>query len=119
MLRTAFDQLGDAVHGRHGVTHKCPSTIQSCILNPAATTGAAKAEFSKAGIPDEVTTKVLRQYHYYQRWDIDTKLRPALELWVKQLGSQRLSERLLKHPRLLVRTPAECSVVYLGWCPLE
>ncbi|KAL3162646.1 hypothetical protein ABBQ38_008691 [Trebouxia sp. C0009 RCD-2024] len=86
---------------------------QSCISHPAATTGAAKVEFSKAGIPDEVTTKVLNQYHHYLRWDIDTKLRPALQLWVKELGSQQLSARLLKHPRLLVRTPAECSIVYL------
>ncbi|KAL3162643.1 hypothetical protein ABBQ38_008688 [Trebouxia sp. C0009 RCD-2024] len=74
---------------------------------------AARAEFWEAGIPDEVTTKVLNQYHHYLRWDIDTKLRPALQLWVKELGSHELSARLLKHPKLLLRTPEECSDVYL------
>ncbi|KAL3162619.1 hypothetical protein ABBQ38_008666 [Trebouxia sp. C0009 RCD-2024] len=80
---------------------------------PAANGEAARAEFCRAGIPDEVTTKILKQYHHYQRWDIDTKLRPALELWVEQLGSQQLSARLQKAPRLLCHTPEECSDVYL------
>ncbi|KAL3162593.1 hypothetical protein ABBQ38_008641 [Trebouxia sp. C0009 RCD-2024] len=80
---------------------------------PAANAEAARAEFCRAGIPDEVTSKVLRQYQSYQRWDIDTKLRPALKLWVEQFGSQQLAARLHKNPRLLLRTPEECSGVYL------
>ncbi|KAL3162615.1 hypothetical protein ABBQ38_008662 [Trebouxia sp. C0009 RCD-2024] len=80
---------------------------------PAANGEAAKAEFCRAGIPDEITAKVLGWYQPYQRWDIDTKLRPALELWVKQLGSQQLSARLQKAPLLLCHTPEECSDVYL------
>ncbi|KAL3162663.1 hypothetical protein ABBQ38_008708 [Trebouxia sp. C0009 RCD-2024] len=79
----------------------------------AANGEAARAEFCRAGIPDEVITKVLMQYQPYQRWDIATKLRPALQLWVKQLGSQQLSARLFKHPRLLLSTPEECSAVFL------
>ncbi|KAL3135153.1 hypothetical protein ABBQ32_008087 [Trebouxia sp. C0010 RCD-2024] len=58
---------------------------------PAANAEAARAEFFWAGLPDEVTTKLLKQYYPYQRWDIDTKLRPALKLRVEQLGSQQLS----------------------------
>ncbi|KAL3162590.1 hypothetical protein ABBQ38_008639 [Trebouxia sp. C0009 RCD-2024] len=80
---------------------------------PAVNAEAARAEFCRAGISDDVTTKVLKQYEPYQRWDIDTKLQPALKLWVEQLGSQQLSARLQKAPRLLCHTPEECSGVYL------
>ncbi|KAL3162569.1 hypothetical protein ABBQ38_008622 [Trebouxia sp. C0009 RCD-2024] len=79
---------------------------------PAANAEAARAEFCRAGIPDEVTTKVLKQYQCYHGWDVDTKLRPALKLWVEQVGSQQLSARLQKYPQLLLRTPEECSGVY-------
>ncbi|KAL3162607.1 hypothetical protein ABBQ38_008654 [Trebouxia sp. C0009 RCD-2024] len=34
---------------------------------PAANAEAARAEFCRAGIPDEVTTKVLKRYHPYLR----------------------------------------------------
>ncbi|KAL3162594.1 hypothetical protein ABBQ38_008642 [Trebouxia sp. C0009 RCD-2024] len=80
---------------------------------PAANAEAARAEFCRAGIPDEVARKVLKWYQPYLRWDIQTKLRPALQLWVEQLGSQQLSARLQKAPLLLCHTPKECSGVYL------
>ena len=80
---------------------------------PAAYTEAVTVEFAKAGIPGEVTTKVLKRYEPYLRWDPETKLWPALRLWLKHLGSQQLSARLDKHPHLLLRTPEECSEVYL------
>ncbi|KAL3162627.1 hypothetical protein ABBQ38_008673 [Trebouxia sp. C0009 RCD-2024] len=86
---------------------------QSRTSDPVANSEAVKTEFSQAGIPDEVITKVLNQYQYYLRWDIDTKLRPALKVWMKHLGSQQLSARISKYPLLLVRTPEECSDVYL------
>lgn len=77
-----------------------------------AITEAAKAEFSKAAIADEVTSKVLQQYKPCLQWETNTKLRPALERWV-DLGSQQLSARLVKHPQLLVCTPEQCSDVHL------
>ncbi|KAL3135117.1 hypothetical protein ABBQ32_008058 [Trebouxia sp. C0010 RCD-2024] len=96
--------------------HSQPHTstkILAATSNPVANSEAAAAAFREAGIPDEVTTKVLKQYPYYQRWDIDTKLRPALKLWVNQLGSQQLSARFERIPRLLLRTPEESSDIYL------
>ena len=83
------------------------------MAKPAANIDAVRAEFSKACVPDEVTAKALKSYKQYLRWDPDTKLRPALQLWLKHLGSQQLSERLGKYPKLLLRTPEECSDVYL------
>lgn len=82
-------------------------------LKPVADPEAARAEFCEAGIPDEVTKRVMKQYQPYSRWDVETKLRPVLKLWVIQLGSQQLSERLEKAPRMLLRTPEQCSAVYL------
>ena len=86
---------------------------ETLAVKSAANADAARPEFSRAGIPDEVTTKVLKQCQPYLRWDIDSKLRPALQVWVQQLGSQQLSARLAKHARLLFRTPKECSDVYM------
>ena len=98
---------------RHCSQPSRPSTLVTATAKPAADTDAVRAEFSKAGIPDEVIAKALKCYKTYLRWDPDTKLRPALQLWLTHLGSQQLSERLNKYPQLLLRTPDECSDVYL------
>lgn len=98
---------------RHYMQPSTSSTLHAVMTKPAANTDAVRAGFAKAGIPDEVTTKVLKQYPPYLRWDPNTKLRPALQLWLKQLGSQQLSARLNKHPQLLMRIPEECTDVYL------
>ena len=91
--------------------NRSPSLL-AATAKPAADTDAVRAEFSRAGIPDEVIAKALK-YKPYLRWDLDTKLQPALQLWLKHLGSQQLSKRLGKHHKLLLRTPKECNDVYL------
>ena len=78
-----------------------------------ASTEGTRAEFSRAGVPDEVVRKVLKQYPTYLRWPIDTKLRPALQLWTEQIGSQQLSGLLVRHASLLCCTPVEYNDVYL------
>ena len=83
------------------------------MAKPTADTDAVRAEFVKAGLTDEVIAKALKSYKFYLHWDPDTKLRPALQLWLKHLGSQQLSERLSKYPQLLLSTPDECNDVYL------
>ncbi len=74
---------------------------------------AVQAEFAKAGIPAEVTQKILKQYKPYLNWGIDTKLRPALQLWLQELGIEQLSVQLQKSPSLLVCKPEDCNEVYL------
>ncbi len=74
---------------------------------------AVQAEFAKAGISAEVTQKVLKQYKPYLNWDVETKLRPALQSWLHELGSKQLSQRLQKVTHLLVCTPEESNEVYL------
>ena len=88
-------------------------TLLAATIKPAASTDAVRAEFIEAGIPDEIITETLKQYEVYLRWDLDTKLRPALQLWIEHLGSQQLSERLDKYPRLLLHLPEESIDVYL------
>ena len=78
----------------------------------ARTADAVQAEFAKAGISAEVTRKVLKRYKPYLNWDVETKLRPALQLWLQELGSKQLSEQLQKTERLLCCTPKERSEVY-------
>ena len=90
-----------------------PQTSLAATAKPAVQAEAVRAEFSAAGISDEVVANTLKKYPPYLGWPIHTKLRPALQLWLKDLSSQQLSERLDKYPKLLVRTPQECTDVYL------
>lgn len=62
-----------------------PLTLLAATVNPVASTEDVRAEFCEAVIPDDVITKVLRQYPTYLRWPIDSKLRPALQLWLTHL----------------------------------
>ena len=73
---------------------------------------AVAAEFAKAGISAEVTQKVLKQYKPYLSWDVETKLRPALQSWLQELGSVQLSQQLQKVQCFLVCTPKEHNEVY-------
>ncbi len=72
-----------------------------------------QAEFVKAGVSAKVTQKVLKQYKPYLTWDVETKLRPALQLWLQELGTEQLSQQLQKSRHLLLRKPDECNRVYL------
>ncbi|KAA6421131.1 MAG: hypothetical protein FRX49_08830 [Trebouxia sp. A1-2] len=72
-----------------------------------------KAEFAKAGISAEATQAILDQYKTYLNWDIETKLRPALQSWLQELGAEQLSQQLRKVRRLLACKPQECNEVYL------
>ncbi|DBA88346.1 TPA: hypothetical protein ACH3X2_004848 [Trebouxia sp. C0005] len=78
----------------------------------AGKAAAVEAEFAKAGISAEVTQKVLERYKPYITWDVETKLRPALQSWLQELGTEQLSQQLQKAQRLLVCKPEECSEVY-------
>ena len=97
---------------RHCSQPSRPPTLLAAMAKPAANADAVRAELVQAGIPEEVIAKVIK-YKPYLGWDLDTKLRPALQLWLKHLGCQQLSERLDKHHKLLLRTPEECNDVYL------
>lgn len=87
--------------------------LLAAVSRPAANFDAVRTEFSKAGVSEDVITKVLQQHKPYLRWDPETQLRSALQLWVDQLGSQQLSVRLGKCPSLLRHTPENCRDVYL------
>ncbi len=78
----------------------------------AGKAAAVQAEFAKTGISAEVTLRVLQQYKPYLNWDIETKLRPALQSWLQELGSEQLSQQLQKLPRLLWCKPEERNEVY-------
>ncbi len=78
----------------------------------AGTADAVQAEFAKAGISAEVTQKVVKRYKPYLTWDVDTRLRPALQSWLQELGTEQLSEQLQKVQCLLACTPEERNEVY-------
>ncbi len=92
---------------------RCRLITSHAVSASAGKAADVQAEFAKAGILTEVAKKILKQHRHYLNWDLETKLRPALQSWLQELGAEQLSQQLWKSPRLLVRTPAECNEVYL------
>ncbi len=92
--------------------------VRHALPTPAASPASAdkadavRAEFAKAGISAEVAQKVLAKYKPYLNWDVETKLRPALQSWLQELGTEQLSQQLQKVQGLLVCTPKEHGEVY-------
>ena len=78
----------------------------------AGKAAAVQAEFAEAGISAEATQNILKQYKPYLNWDVETKLRPALQLWLQELGTKQLSQQLHTVRRLLVCSPKEQTEVY-------
>ncbi len=106
-------------HGNNLLPKQQPwSTMQRQLITSDAESASAskadavQADFVKAGISAEITQKVLKQYKHYLNWDVETKLRPALQSWQQELGTEQLSQQLQKVPRLLVCTPKEGNEVY-------
>ena len=91
---------------------RCKLITSDAKSASAGKAAAVQAEFAKAGISAEVTQKVLKQYKPYLSWDVETKLRPALQSWLQELGIEQLSQQLQKVQRLLVCTPQERTEVY-------
>jgi hypothetical protein len=105
--------------GNSHLSHQrlCKAVRRKLITSATTSTSAGEAatvqaEFAKAGISAEVTQKVLKRYKPYLNWDMDTKLRPALQLWLQELGAEQLSQQLQKVPRLLLHMPDERNEVY-------
>lgn len=80
---------------------------------PASDEAAVRASFAEAGLSGKAVEKVLKWYPSYLRWDVNTKLAPALQLWHEELGSTELTIRLQQLPRLLTSKPSEANAVSL------
>ena len=91
-------------HFCHGYSHlskqqswnivHCQLITSDAESGSAGKAAAVQAEFAKAGIPTRVTKRVLKLHRHYLNWDIETKLQPALQLWLQELGAEQLSTTL-------------------------
>ncbi len=72
-----------------------------------------QAEFAKAGLSAAASDRVLKQCKVYLQWDCESKLQPALQLWLQGFGSEKLHEVLQYAPYLLERNPADCEEVFM------
>ena len=103
--------LHSLIHGQ--LIRSSRQAVPPAVAPPsAACEEAIRAEFAKASISDADTIKVLQRYKPYYNWDIEARLRPALQLWTQAIGSKQLSERLSRSPHMLVHTPDKCGLVY-------
>lgn len=57
--------------------------------------------------------KVLKQCKEYLQWDCESRLQPALQSWLQELGSKKLHEVLQYAPHLLERNPADCGEAFM------
>ena len=77
---------------------------------------AVQAEFAKVGISTGVIQRILKQHKPYVSWDIESKLRPTLHLWLQLLGTEQLFQQLQKARRLLVWKPCVQARRSVMWC---
>ena len=87
-------------------------TVHHYAAASANTVDAVHVEFGKAGLSVEATSKVLKQYKPYINWDVESRLRPMIQLWLQELGSEQLPVCLQQQPRLLLHKPSEYDEVY-------
>ncbi len=107
-------------HGHSHLSKQQPwNTMRRQLSTSAAKSASAdkavavQAEFAKASTSAEATQEILYQHKTYLNRDSETKLRPALQSWLQELGTEQLSQQLQKVRRLLACKPQECSEVYL------
>ena len=100
---------GPVLRSRKIVLSQTGSSVKG---NPQTLLDAARAEFAKAGISEEATEHALKQYRTYSKWDLSSKLQPAIQMWVNAIGASELSNRLMRSPRMMVTTPACCNDVF-------
>ncbi len=83
--------------------------------SPCSSSGFCRVqkEFAKAGLSAAASNKVLKKCQMYLQWDCESKLQPALQLWLQELGSEKLREVLQYAPHLLERNPADCEEVFM------
>ena len=98
--------------------HRANSSSQKTQASTRSPTSAScddavHAAFAEAGLSEKVIDKVLSSYPPYLRWDVEGKLRPALQQWHEDLGSTKLSDRLQWCPKLLISKPSEANEIFL------
>ena len=79
-----------------------------------AKVAAVRAKMSQAGLSDQKIDSILKAYPPYSNWDPDTKLRPAIDLWQRELGPKQFAERWPSAPHLLLHSPQERRNI-LAW----
>ena len=96
-------------------------TVHHCAAAaaPASKVDAVQAEFAQAGLSVEVINQILKSYKPYISWDVESRLRPMIQLWLQELGNDQLSTRLQQQPHLLVHTPSEYGQVHLWLSSLD
>ena len=75
------------------------------IASSAARTAAVRAELRQAGLGDQAITRLFKLYPPYSRWDVQKKLRPAVQAWQAELGAKGFPAKLAYWPFLLRHTP--------------
>ena len=77
-----------------------PTTASS-----AAKTAAVRAELRQAGLADQAIDKLFKHYPPYSRWNVEEKLRPAIQAWQAELGAKDFPAKCAYWPLLLLHTP--------------
>ena len=68
--------------------------------------------FAEAYVSEKAAASALKKCRTYSNWDLDSELRPAVQMWVDAIGSHELSLRLMRSPHILLTTPASYNDVF-------
>ena len=72
---------------------------------------AAQAVFAEAHVSEKAAASALKKCKTYRNWDLDSELRPTVQMCLDAIGSQELSLRLTGAPHILLTTPASYNDV--------
>ena len=71
----------------------------------AAKTAAVRAELRQAGLADQAINYLFERYPAYSGWDVEKKMRPAIQTWQNELGAKGFSAKCAYWPFLLRHMP--------------
>ena len=95
---------------------RSPQAVQSEAVYSVKQTSqsrldAAQAVFAEAHVSEKAAASALKKCKTYRNWDLDSELRPTVQMCLDAIGSQELSLRLTGAPHILLTTPASYNDV--------
>ncbi len=75
----------------------------STLKSPAHKAEAALTFLQQQGLSHAAASTLLRKRSSYAKWDVQTKLQPAVAPWKEDLGIQQMTKILQSFPKLVQR----------------
>ena len=81
------------------------ASLSPTKASSAVKTAASRAELRQAGLADQAINYLFERYPPYSGWDVEKKMRPAIQAWQNELGTKAFPAKFAYWPFLLRHTP--------------